>query len=158
MCFYVSFWVCMSVCDCVCACTCVCLPVSLCTCGSITWGGPQRERLTAPWLSARSRLMTLVSSWALPCGGSGPPRQTSPRCHSLSGCREKERGEHHEDSNTRWKIRGKAHLPFQENGWCVVKPWTSLHFSSKCCMCVCVDREFLDGSRLEVGMVRLLDS
>ena len=117
MCFYVSFWVCMSVCDCVCACTCVCLPVSLCTCGSITWGGPQRERLTAPWLSARSRLMTLVSSWALPCGGSGPPRQTSPRCRSLSGCREKERGEHHEDSNTRNYLRAVLTQPSEALLW-----------------------------------------
>ena len=59
----VALWVeHISVCDHVSVHVFVCLHVSMYRCGSITWGGPQRERLTAPWLSARSRLMTLVSS------------------------------------------------------------------------------------------------
>ena len=108
---YVCVWLCA------CACTSVCLHVSVCTRGSTTWGGPQRERLTGPWRSARSRVLTLVPSWALPCGRSGPPPQTSPHCRSLSGCREKERGEHHEDSNTRNYLRAVLTHPSEALLW-----------------------------------------
>ena len=101
----------------VCACLCICLPVFLWTCGSITWGDPRRGRLTCSWLPARSGLGSLGPTGVFPCGRCGPPRQTSPRCRSLSGCREKERGEHHEDSNTRNYLRAVLTHPSEALLW-----------------------------------------